>query len=86
LWKVISDFVVPFFIVCMDMFLIFFFLGTSLETRVGDSDKKTTNAINTNVETTQLELEAPATSVEGCKLLGRLLLSLSRRLLPALLT
>ena len=40
-WKVISDFIVPSFTVSIDMFLIFSFLGTPSETRVGDSDKAT---------------------------------------------
>ena len=68
------------------MFLIFFFLGISSKTWVGDSDKATTSAIDTEVEITQPELEVPATTAEGCKLLGRLSLPLSRRLLPSSLT
>ena len=46
------------------MFLIFFFLGTSLETRVDDSDKATTSAVDTEVKITLPELEAPTTTAK----------------------
>jgi len=47
------------------MFLIFFFLGTSSESRVGDLDKATISVVDTEVETTQPEPEALATTAEG---------------------
>ena len=65
-WKVISDFVVPSLAVCIDMFLIFSFLGTFSETRVGDSDRVTTNAVDiAQREPTQHKLEASLTIMRG---------------------
>ena len=52
------------------MFLIFFFLGTSSETRVDDSDKATTSTVDTEVKITLPELEAPTTTAKRLQASG----------------
>ena len=65
----------PFFTVYIDMFLILSFLGTSSETRVGNSDKAATNVVDTKVKTTQPELEAPATTAEELQASGEIVIA-----------
>jgi len=57
------------------MFLILSFLGTSSETRVGNSDKAATNVVDTKVKTTQPELEAPATTAEELQASGEIVIA-----------